>query len=294
MNRKGILWILLTALIFSTMEIASKAVATSINPFQLTFLRFLIGGVTLLLLNLRHRPVLRKEDVPFFLLNGFLCVVLSMTLFQLALLFAKASTVAILISTNPIFTVPLAVWLLRERVDPKMPLYLLVALAGVGCILNPFQSGLEWRGALLATIAAITFSLFSVVSRTRVERYGPLLLNAYTFLAGAGLLLPLLLFFHIPVLAGTVAHAPVILYLGIVVTGLGYLTYFLAMQETSTVTASAIFFIKPALAPFLAFLLLGEAVPLQTLGGILFILLGSALMLQSKGFRLLPKHPDPA
>lgn len=287
---KGLLYILATAFAFSTMEIASKTISQAINPFQLTFLRFLIGGVTLLACSGGRWKSLKKADLPFFLGTGFLCVVLSMTVFQLALLFAKASTVAVIISTNPVFTVPLAWLLLKERVDRRMPLYLSLSLLGVSCILYPWV-GLEWRGALLATVAAVTFSLFSVVGRTRVTQYGPLLLNGVTFLVGAGLLLPLLLLFKVPLLAHTGDHLLPILYLGVVTTGLGYLTYFLAMEETSTVTASVIFFIKPALAPLLSWIILREAIPLHTLGGIALILFSSGLMLQSKGFRLQAHHP---
>ena len=61
MNAKnGTIYIVLTALAFGTMEIALKIAGSSFTAFQLTFLRFFIGGLLLLPLavkDLMHRHV---------------------------------------------------------------------------------------------------------------------------------------------------------------------------------------------------------------------------------------------
>ena len=46
--KKGYLYIILAAIIFSTMEISSKMIVNAVNPLQLSFIRFLIGGLILL------------------------------------------------------------------------------------------------------------------------------------------------------------------------------------------------------------------------------------------------------
>lgn len=53
---------------------------------------------------------------------------------------------------------------------------------------------------------------------------------------------------------------------------MGYLLYLKAIKETSAVASSTVFLIKPALAPILSLVILGETVPFNTLIGILFIL----------------------
>lgn len=68
-----------------------------------------------------------------------------------------------------------------------------------------------------------------------------------------------------------------LIYIGIFVTGLGYTFFFLAMEETSASTASIVFFIKPALAPILALLILHEAISVNTIGGIALIIIGSVV-----------------
>jgi len=47
MNKKSILYILITAVCFGTMEVALKLGGSSFSPLQLNFLRFLIGGLVL-------------------------------------------------------------------------------------------------------------------------------------------------------------------------------------------------------------------------------------------------------
>ncbi|MEA1960544.1 MAG: EamA family transporter [Bacillota bacterium] len=46
--KKGYLYILLTTLLFSTMEISLKTISDQFNPVQLTFLRFLTGALILI------------------------------------------------------------------------------------------------------------------------------------------------------------------------------------------------------------------------------------------------------
>lgn len=57
------------------------------------------------------------------MLTGFLCVVVSMTLFQLAVVYDKASTVAVLFSCNPIFAILFALLILREKKLLELVLY---------------------------------------------------------------------------------------------------------------------------------------------------------------------------
>lgn len=135
----------------------------------------------------------------------------------------------------------------------------------------------------------------------RSERYGSIVMNCFTFFAGEFIMLAVILLSNvaavvdvnkklglsilsnIPIISGVnMENILVIIYLGVVVTGLGYLFYFLAMDETSATTASVVFFIKPALAPVLSLIILQENIPFNTMLGILFILIGSYITFVGK------------
>ena len=70
---------------------------------------------------------------------------------------------------------------------------------------------------------------------------------------------------------------PLLLYLGICVTGGGFAFYFMAMESSDVSTASLVFFIKPGLAPILAAILIHEKILPTTIVGIIIILIGSVI-----------------
>lgn len=301
----GYAYIILTAVIFSTMEITGK-LAVGLNPIQLNFLRFVIGGLILLpsaVKAIKTRGIkLKKDDFYYFLGAGFLCVVVSMSLFQLAITYTKASTVAIIFSTNPVFTVLFAYIVLKEELNRGTVISILLSLIGIFFILNPFGTSGDMKGIVLSILSAITFSMYSVMGKMRSGKYGSIALNCITFLIGDFIMLVIILISklsavrsminpdgnlnfmsNIPIFSGINGNNIIpLIFLGIVVTGLGYMFYFLAMDATSATTASVVFFIKPALAPILALIILGEKIPLNTVAGIALILIGSYFSFTAK------------
>ena len=99
----GYLYIVLCAVIFSTMEVMLKTVHGVFAPMQITCLRFLIGGLLLIPFALRSMKkkgaAFTRADAGFFALTGFLCVAFSMVLYQMAVTYTKASVVAIIFSS---------------------------------------------------------------------------------------------------------------------------------------------------------------------------------------------------
>ena len=84
----GYVYIVLCAVIFSTMEVMLKSVHGVFAPMQITVLRFLIGGILLIPFALRSMKkkgaAFTRADIGFFALTGFLCVAFSMVLYQMA------------------------------------------------------------------------------------------------------------------------------------------------------------------------------------------------------------------
>jgi len=298
--KKGYWFIILAAFLFSTMEITLKIVSNQFNPIQISFLRFFVGSILLLplaLKSLRRRKLsLNKDDFAFFLLTGFICVVVSMTFYQLAILYCKASLVAILFSCNPIFVVTFAFFIIGEKLYKHTIISMVLSIIGMICILNPFNITLSLQGIIFIMISSITFALYGVISSTKSKRLGGVVLTCFTFLMGSLEMLILILitklnvvsnflsanglkeFSNVPIFHGiTLQNIPILAYISIFVTGLGYTFYILAMEETSASTASIVFFIKPALAPILALIVLKESIALNTIVGIIFIIIGSII-----------------
>lgn len=296
--KKGYWYILIATVLFSSMEIALKMLAGAFHPIQMTLTRFLIGGLVLLPFALR--VLIKKQMIPdkkslgYFALLGLMGVVVSMSFYQLAVEQVKASVVAVLFSSNPVFVLLFAYFILREAITKRHIAALILEFAGIIAIINPFQMEIDGAGLVFTVLATVTFALYGVLGKKKCRQFGGVVVTCFSFLFGSleTLLLAALTkigpvadflmahgmgtFANIPLLTGyTPDNILTVLYIAVGVTGIGYAAYFLAMEQASASTASLVFFFKPALAPVLALVILGEAIPVHMLLGILLILAGS-------------------
>ncbi len=294
----GYLYIVLSALIFSFVEVALKSASGLFLPMQITTLRFLIGGAVLLPFALRvmraRGASFTRADAGFFALLGLLFVCVAMSMYQLAVVYAPAAVVAVLFSCNPVFITVLAGLLLREPIRKNHVLALCVEAVAVLIIIDPLHARLDARGVAFALLSAALFALYSVLGKKRAGRFGGIAVTSFCSLFGGAELLAILLlgwtdagaalfgrlglglYARVPIVSNlTAAALPWLLYLGAVNTGLGFVFHMLAMEKTDAQTASLVFFLKPMLAPLFALAFLHEELRLNMLLGILCFLIGS-------------------
>ena len=279
--KKVISCILITAFLFSTMEIALKIGGASFDSLQLTFLRFLIGGLVLVPLAIKEYHGISKADLVWLLLLGIMCIPISMLAFQLGVERCNASTAAAIMCLNPIFTMLIAHIFTTE----KMSRYKLIAfcLGIIACVflVRPWdvQEGNTVLGLGLMFTASVTFAGYTVMGKKTLARVGTFTQTSISFIFGSLVLLVIILFMGRPVFANVTAHIGTVAYVGIAITGIGYLTYFIAIKLSDATTGSIAFFIKPAIAPFLAVLILHETIMWNTIVGILLMLGASVLVI---------------
>lgn len=301
MQRKyGYICILITTILFSSMEIASKFIADDFHPIQITFTRFFIAGLLLLPMSakaLREKGLkLEKPDYLKMAGLGFLGVFFSMTFYQLSILYIDASAVAVLFSCNPLFVTVFAVLFIGEKAGPKKIAAILVELIGIVFIVQPWNLHLHILGIVFVLVAAASFALYGVLGKTQCEKTGGIVVTCGSFLFGslemmivsACTNLPavsailrgsaLSSFADIPFFTGYTAENFLdMAYLCLICTSVGYTCYFMAMERVSAQTVSLVFFFKPMLAPVMAAILLHEHIPGNMILGILLILVSSLL-----------------
>lgn len=275
-------FVILSAVVFSTMEVALKIAAFGLDPFQMTFIRFFLGGIFLLpfaIKELRKRSItFTKDDFYYYIILGILNIVISMTFFQLSVIYAKASTAAVVFCTNPMFTMLFAHFIAEEKMTNKKLLAILISMIGLIFILNPFNIdvGDELKGIGLSFAAALTFGLYSAYGKLHIKKYGGIAQTSISFILGSFVMLVGLWIAKKPVVSGiTLDNLLLVLYISIIVTGVGYLCYFMAMEKSSAAYASLVFFVKPAVAPVFAIIILKETITINVVIGIGFILIGS-------------------
>ena len=296
--KKGYLYIAITTILFSSMEIVLKSISNSFSPIQLTFERFFFGGLILLpfaIKSLKSKDIsINKEDIKQFLFLGFMCVVVSMIFYQLAVTHTKASVVAVIFSCNPVFVMLFASIFLKEKIYSHNIVSLILEVIGIIIIINPLSIKLSPIGVTLTLLAAITFALYGVLGKKSTSKFGGEIVTCFSFIFGSMEMLILILIGHIssissllttfnletfacvPLFTGyNISNIWAIIYAYVFVTGLGYASFFKAMEKTSANTTSLVFFFKPVLSPILAFIFIKESIPINMIVGILFIVFGS-------------------
>ena len=297
-SRSGYIYIVLCAVIFSTMEVMLKTVHGVFAPMQITCLRFLVGGVLLIPFAVRSirkkNAVLTRRDLGFFACAGFLCVVIAMSLYQMSVTYTRASIVAVIFSCNPIFVTMLAHFLLHEEIHKNHVIALILELTAALIIIDPVHASLDPTGALLAILSAAMFSFYSVFGKKRTPRFGGIAVTCLSFLFGATELVALLLFgrtaagaslygalglkifIDVPLFENIPLSAlPALLYICCINSAAGFVCHMMAMEKTSAQEASLIFFLKPIIAPIFALIFLKEEIPLNMIVGIVCFLAGS-------------------
>ena len=275
MKYKGYILLAVTVLMFSTLEVVTGAIKNLINPLQLTFLRFFIGGVVMLPLIIKKREKVQGKDLLFFLALGILNIFISAGSLQYAITMGKASTAAILISSNPIFVMLFSAIILKEKVTYNRIACILLGIAGITLIVYKGNMGGDTAASLiLATFASTTFGLYTVLGKLKSEGISSITMICYSSIFGSLMYVPVLLLNDIPLFyipEGTIIR---ILYLGVFVSGIAYVTYMEALKILTASKGAMVFFLKPVIASILAVIFLGESMSFKTVAGMIFVLAG--------------------
>lgn len=293
--KKAYGFVVLTALLFSTMEVACKVAGNDLDPFQLTFLRFLIGGLILLpfgIAEMKKKEIkLDSKDILKLLGVGTIGIPISMVLFQVGIMNCNASSASVMFSINPLFTMVCAHLLTSEKITKQRLAALTIGIIGLVFIIRPWdvQEGNTVFGAGCLLLAAITFGFYTVTGKMVSQKIGSVAQAGISFLLGAAVLLIVIIIMGRPVLEGVTDNIPIILYTGIFVTGLGYYSYFTSIKLSDATTGSFAFFLKPALAPIIAVIVLGETILWNTIAGILIILIASYMNIRFQQGKKLKK-----
>lgn len=271
---------------------------TEISPFTITAWRFLIGGACIAPFAARQMAKnnykFDKSSLLRFGALGFLNVVVSMLLLQFAIYYGKASLTAMIVSMNPLFVSVFAIFILQEKLSRIQIISLGVGIAGLLLIVFAEQELLTHRylnlplGIVFAILACVTFAFYTVLTKRLVAKHGNLVTNSASFLIGGALLTIINLILGKSMLfEASLRNISLILYLGVVISGVAYLLYFEGMKQLSAARASIYFFLKPALASLLAYFFLRESLDALQIAGMLLIMLALGRNLFS---RVLFKH----
>jgi drug/metabolite transporter (DMT)-like permease len=287
LNLRGMLSLLVSIVLFSTIEVASKLMQRGGGiagqyPFWLAALRFIITGLVLFFpaAHALRGKAFTRRDAAVLAGLGLLGVTLMSSLYHLAITFLPANVAALVFSCNPVFVVLFAPLMLPEKITLRKLAAVALCLTGIAVLARDRADGISPAGLLLMLAAIIIFALYTVLFKKMTPRYGALPITAFAGLVGGLCILPLALGVEgMPLATYGMTDWLGIAYLALIGTALGYFLFIYGISHVEAGIGSMAFFLKPFLAALFAWMILGEALTLPMLIGGAFILGGMVIAL---------------
>jgi drug/metabolite transporter (DMT)-like permease len=271
-----------------------KYVLQNIGPGAFLFVRFLIMpalGFALLAIVFRRNPrqaLPRREDWPRFAVCGLVGHTAHVGIVNWGMHLSTPFSSSLVLTSGPLFTLLILAALGAERLRPRQVAGTLFAFAGIVVFLSDkFTRGVLGAGLgdLVLLFAASLFSLYTVIVRPLAERYGPLIVLAWTLAFGAPPLLVLCLPSFIDTdFRGLDAMVWVGLFWGIVISSfIGWMAWTWVNTARGVARSAPLQYLMPPIAGLVAWLTLGEQFTALKLTGAAVTLAGVAWAQYSAG-----------
>ncbi len=287
-------------IIWATFYPIIKYIVVDMDPLVLSFYRYFLGFIPLTPFFISELRKQTKKPEPGEVLSIALLGFIGITLFSVGLFYGiKLSTAingALLTNTQPIFTAILGPVLIAEVLSKKKVLGIAVGITGMILVITngnfrTFETeGSAILGNILLMGASLVLSLYSMLIKKYINKYGSIIPTWISMLSGTFFILIINIFrdqspaqlLELPSLS-----IGLVLYLGIIGTSLTYLIFNRALIHMPVTTATSYKLLIPVFGLVFAVLFLGEQPCIATLIGIL-IVVSSVYIIQKE-----PKHPAP-
>lgn len=262
--------------------IAAKLSSPFIPAFTLTFLRFSIATLVLyIIIKIRKQKLhkLTKNDIPVFIVTGLVGMFGYHVLFFSAIKYTTAINSSIIGASNPIITAILSIIFLKDKINIKRVLGMILSFTGVFLTLTNASLDVMKvfsfnRGDILMLFAVIMWASYSVFSKWVMPRYSPMTLTFYSFLFCTIILIPFVVYEMPWKLVGTIPYYSYIsvVYMSIFPSVIGYLVQQMSIKQIGPSKTSIFINLVPVFSIILSVLILRETLnPIKLLTAALII-----------------------
>lgn len=180
---------------FAALPVAGRLALADIPPGAIPLVRTLGGALVFSAIAWRRGALrIERRDAPFLVLCALLGNVLNQELFIHGLARTTATNAVVIGSTIPVFTALTVIVLGREPVRLRRLLGIAIAFGGVATLVgaeNLSMSSDNFAGSVMVLINALSYGIYLAIVRPLAERYDPITLLAFMFLAGIPMVAPI-------------------------------------------------------------------------------------------------------
>jgi len=267
--------------------VVTKVVLAQLGVAPFLFLRFLLMpmlGFALLVGVYRHHIAKswpKRQDLPRFVAAGLIGHTAHVGIVMWGINLSTPFSSSLVLTSSPLFTLLILAVLGAERLHRRQVTGTLLAFAGIVVFLSDkFAAGLAVAGFgdLVLLFAASLFSLYTVIAKPLVTKYGPLNLMCYSLLFGAPpmLLLTLPAFLEAP-LAQVSTGVWFATFWAIAVSSfVGWIAWAWINSVRGIARSAPLQYLMPPIAGLSAWLTLGEGFTWLKIAGAMVTMVGVA------------------
>ncbi|MBW9152847.1 DMT family transporter [Clostridium estertheticum] len=277
----GHLSALTTILIWGTTFVSTKILLKDFTPIEILIFRFIIGYISLLIVYPHRIKTLNVKQELYFVAAGLFGVTLYFLLENIALTYALASNVGVIISIAPFFTAIFAQQFLdSEKLTLRFFIGFIVAILGI--VLIGFNENIVLKinplGSILAALAAIVWAVYSVLMKKISEfHFNTIGCTRKVFFYGLFFMIPSIFIFHFRLDLNrftNLSNLLNILYLGFGASALCFVTWNFSVKVLGAMKTSVYIYIVPVIAVVSSAILLHENITGIAILGIILTLAG--------------------
>ena len=234
--RLALLALAALSLIWGYNWVVMKQVIQYVDPFDFSAIHTVLGAVTLFLVLLVLRKPMSLVAARQVVLLGVLQTGAFTALIQWALVAGGAGKTAVLVYTMPFWTIPIAWWVLGERIRGLQWLTIGIAACGLVLILEPWNMRGSPLSNVLALLGGLTWAAAAVHAKRmrRDHEFDLLALTAWQMLFGALAVCVLALVLPSRAIDPTPYFYGALVFNAVFATGLAWLLWLYILQRLST------------------------------------------------------------
>lgn len=250
-----------------------------ITPTEIFVYRSLIAYIGLLLISRLKISFWGWRDETLAVLCGLTGGAMYFVLQNVALKLTLLSDVVIVIAINPLLTTILAaIFLKEERFSWKILLSSMVAFLGVAVV--TLRDGLVWGdgllGNVLAFLAALSWSIYSVLLKRVQGRHSTLSITRKVMIYGFLCAFPLM--FLEPMTPISTLLRPdllsIMLFLALICSMAAFFVWNLVIKKIGAIKSSNYLYLDPIISIVMGVIMLGETVGMVAVVGCALVLIG--------------------